>query len=420
MIDVPAPTFAQPWEPRDDVRITDIRTIVTAPEGIPLVVVKVLTSDDGLEGLGCATFTQRWQAVAAYIEHLRPLLVGRYPGDIEDLTRLIRFSSYWREGPVGNNALSGIDMALWDIAGKRAGMPVYELLGGRVRAAADVYLHAEGADAEDTAAHAEELREAGLRHIRVQSGQQGIGHYGAPPTVGEYGWAKNPRGWRVDEYLRRTPQLFARMRELLGDDVALLHDVHSRLIPRQAVSLLRDLEPYRPFFIEDVLAPEHWERLPEVAAVSSVPIAVGELATSFTEAARLVRTHAVDYLRCHISDVGGLSAARRLAVLCDIEGVRTAWHSPGDASPFAVAAAVALDVTSPAFGIQEGHVYNEATHEVFPGMIDIENGWLTPRDEPGWGVDVDEAAAARYPAALSGHDAWAAGVRSTDGALIAP
>lgn len=416
----PPLTFAQPWAARDDVRITDVQAVVTAPEGIPLVVVKVLTSDDGLYGLGCATFTQRWQAVVAYLDHIRPLLVGRYPGDIEDLTRLIRFSAYWREGPVGNNALSGVDMALWDIAGKRAGMPVYELLGGRVRAAAEVYLHAEGPDAEATAEHAEELRAEGLRHIRVQTGQQGIGHYGAPPAPGLYDWARHPQGWRVSEYLRRTPELFARMRELLGDDVELLHDVHSRLSPRQAIALLRDLEPYRPFFIEDVIAPEHWDRLPEVAAVSSVPLAVGELATSFTEAARLVRTHAVDYLRAHISDVGGLSAARRLAVLADIEGVRTAWHSPGDASPFAVAAAVALDVSSPAFGVQEGHVYNEASHEVFPGMLDIENGWLTPSDAPGWGVDLDERAAARFPAGLSGHDGWAAGVRSTDGALIAP
>lgn len=420
MTDAAPTTFAQPWIPRDDVRITDVRAVVTAPEGIPLVVVKVLTSDDGLYGLGCATFTQRWRAVVAYLDHLRPLLVGRYPGDIEDLGRLIRFSAYWREGPVGNNALSGIDMALWDIAGKRAGTPVYELLGGRVRAAADVYLHAEGADPEATAAHAEQLRDEGLRHIRVQTGQAGIGHYGAPPAADPYTWAKHPQGWRVEEYLRRTPRLFQRMRELLGDEVELLHDVHSRLTPRQAIALTRALEPYRPFFLEDVLAPEHWDRLPEVAAASPVPLAVGELATSFTDAARLVRTHSVDFIRCHLSDIGGLSAGRRLATLADVEGIRTAWHSPGDASPFAVAAAVALDVSSPAFGVQEGHRYSEACHEVFPGMLDIVDGWLTPSDAPGWGVDLDEREAARYPAGVSGHDAWAAGVRAPDGGLIAP
>jgi mannonate dehydratase len=412
--------FAQPWLPREDVRITDIRAIVTAPEGIPLAVVRVDTDQPGLYGYGCATFTQRWKAVVAFLEHVRPLVVGRYPGDIDDLTRLVRFTGYWREGPVGNNALSGLDMALWDIAGKRAGMPVYEMFGGRVRAAADTYLHAEGADAEATTDHARELIAAGQRHVRIQVGQQGTGHYGAPPLPGEFAWAKHAAGWRVEDYLVATPRLFAHVREELGDGVELLHDVHSRLSPSQAITLSRSLEPYRPFFVEDVLAPEHWHRLGEVRQASPVPIAVGELATSFTDAARLVREHQVDYLRAHLSDVGGVSAARRLAVLADIEGVRTAWHSPGDASPFAVAAAVALDVTSPAFGIQEGHVYNEATHEVFPGMIDIVDGWLTPNDAPGWGIEVDEKAAARFPAGLSGHDAWAAKVRAPDGALIAP
>lgn len=413
-------TFDQPWMPRENVRITDVRAIVTAPEGIPLVVVRIDTDQDGLWGYGCATFTQRWQAVVAFLDHLRPLLVGRYPGDIEDLLRLVRFTGYWREGPVGNNALSGIDMALWDIAGKRAGMPVYELFGGRVRAAADTYLHAEGADLDETTAHARELMAAGQRHVRIQTGQQGVGHYGAPPVAGSFAWAKNPAGWRVEDYLVRTPELFAHVREALGDGVELLHDVHSRLTPATAIALARSLEPYRPFFLEDVLAPEHWHRLAEVRAASPVPIAVGELATSFTDAARLIREHHVDYVRSHLSDVGGVSAARRLAVLADIEGVRTAWHSPGDASPFAVAAAVALDVTSPAFGIQEGHVYNDETHEVFPGMIDIVDGWLTPNDALGWGIEMDEAAAARFPAGLSGHDAWAAGVRAPDGALIAP
>lgn len=416
----PPETFAQPWDARSDVRITDVRAIVTAPEGIPLVVIKITTSDDGLHGLGCATFTQRWQAVVAYLDHVRRLLIGRYPGDIEDLLRLVRFSAYWREGPVGNNVLSGVDMALWDIAGKRAGAPVYELFGGRVRAAADVYLHAGGSTLEETADEARELMASGLRHVRIQTGQPGIGHYGAPPTADRYTWAKTPTGWRAEEYLRRTPALFARVRETLGEEVELLHDVHSRLTPKTAVLLARSLEEYRPFFLEDVLAPEFWDRLPAVRDASPVPIAVGELATSASDAARLIRTHAVDFIRCHLSDIGGVTAGRRLAVLADLEGVRTAWHSPGDASPVAVAAAVALDVTSPAFGIQEGHVYNEATHEVFPGMIDIVDGWLTPSDAPGWGVDLDERAAARFPAGFSGHDAWAAGVRAPDGALVAP
>jgi len=414
--------FAPPWRGRDDIVITGVRTITTAPEGIPLVVVRVDTSEPGLYGLGCATFTQRWRAVTAYVEeYLAPLVIGRYPGDIGDLVRLARFAPYWREGPVTNNAISGLDMALWDIAGKRAGMPVHELLGGKVRDAADTYLHASGSTVEATIEHAHELRAEGFRHIRLQTGQPGIGHYGVgrDETIGFPG-APYPLGWSVEEYLARTPRLFERARAELGDEVALLHDVHSRLTPKQAVLLARALEPSRLFFLEDVVAPEHWDRLPEVRSAAPVPIAVGELATSLRDALRLVLEGGVDFIRCHISAIGGLSAGRTVATAAEIAGVRTAWHSPGDTSPIGAAANVALDVSSPAFGIQEGHRFSDAVHEVFPGTLRIVDGWIRPNDAPGFGIDLDEVAAARYPAGRSGHDAWAAGVRAPDGALAAP
>jgi mannonate dehydratase len=415
------PTFDQPWAARDETRITSVRTIVTAPEGIPIVVVRVDTNQPGLYGLGCATFTQRWHAVTAFVEeHLERLVVGRYPGDIEDLIRLAKLSAYWREGPVSNNALSGLDMALWDIAGKRAGMPVHELIGGKVRAAAETYLHAGGASKEEAVEDAHRLIAAGWRHVRLQAGQRGIGSYGSRGTGGGYPDAPYPDGWRVEEYLRNTPALFDYARGELDPDIELLHDVHSRLTPKQAVTLARSLEPYRLFFLEDVLAPEHWAQLPGVRAASPVPIAVGELATSVSAAADLVIGGGVDFLRCHISAIGGFTPARKLAALAEFFGVQTAWHAPGDTSPVAAAANVALDVTSPAFGIQEGHVFNEATREVFPGTLEIVNGWIRPNETPGWGIDLDEAEAARYPAGLSGHDAWAAGVRGTDGGLRYP
>lgn len=414
-------TFAQPWPVRDDLRIRSVRTIVTAPEGIPLVVVRIDTTEPGLYGLGCATFTQRWPAVRAYVdEHWERLLVGRYPGDIGDLTRLAAYSGYWRGGPVTNNAISGIDQALWDIAGKRAGMPVYELLGGKVRAAADTYLHAGGRHIDDTIRLAEELIERGQRHVRLQVSTPGGGGYGAPRLSTEYPDAPYRDGWSARDYLRRTPDLFAAARETLPPNVELLHDVHSRLTPKEAVVLARALEPYGLFFLEDVLPPEHWDRLPEVRAASPVPLAVGELTTSLTDAVRLVRDGGVDFIRCHVSDIGGLTPARKLADLAELCGVRTAWHGPGDTSPIGAAANVALDVTSAAFGIQEGHVYAEATHEVFPGTLRIVDGWLYPNDTPGWGIDVDLDAAAAYPPELSRYDAWVAGVRRPDGALEAP
>ncbi|RZT17254.1 mannonate dehydratase [Kribbella sp. VKM Ac-2569] len=413
--------FDQPWPARDDIRIREVKAIVTAPQGIPLVVVKIDTTEPGLYGLGCATFTQRWKAVQTFVdEHMSRLLVGRYPGDIGDLTRLASYSGYWRGGPVTNNAISGIDQALWDIAGKRAGMPVYELLGGKVRAAADTYIHASGRTIDDTIDHAQKLITQGWRHIRLQISTPGGGGYGAPQVPTLYPDAPYHNGWSARDYLRTTPELFAEARHALPDNIELLHDVHSRLTPKEAVLLARSLEQHRLFFLEDVLAPELWDRLPEVRAASPVPLAVGELTTSFGDAVRLIRDGGVDFIRSHVSDIGGLTPARKLADLAEISGVRTAWHGPGDTSPIGAAANVALDVTSVAFGIQEGHIYNEATYEVFPGTLRIEDGWLRPNEAPGWGIDVDLEAAARYPAELSGHDEWAAGVRRIDGALEAP
>lgn len=415
------PQALPPWPGRDNLRVTAVRAVVTAPEGLPLVVVRVDTSDPGLYGLGCATFTQRYAAVAAAVdEHVGPLVIGRHPADIEDITRLIHYSSYWRNGPVLNNALSGVDQALWDIAGKRAGMPVYELLGGRSRAAVEVYTHASGATIEQTLDRAEELLADGYRHIRLQVGGPGLGTYGAPGTRGGYPRSPNPDGWDVHQYLASTPELFAGARQRFGAEVSLMHDVHSRLTPKQAIVLARALEPYRLSFLEDVIAPEHYDRLPEVRASSPVPIAMGEQIGSVTDAVRLVQAGGVDLLRLHTSAVGGLTPTRKLVALAELLGVRTAFHSPGDISPVGVAANLAIDVSTPAFGYQESHTYNDATLEVFPGTPVVRDGYLTPSSGPGLGVDIDEKAASRFPPTKFLFDRWAASVRRPDGGLEAP
>ena len=414
-------SFPPPWPSRDNVRITGVRAVVTAPEGANLVVVRIDTSDDGLWGLGCATFHQRFAAVAATIDqHVAPLLIGRHPADITDIGRLVHFSSYWRQGPVLNSALSGVDMALWDIAGKRAGMPVYELLGGRIRGKVPVYLHAAGASVGEALDDAARLVDEGYHYIRLQSGQPGLGAYGAPGTANGYPGAPYPDGWDVNAYLRLAPRLFAAARERFGDSIELLHDVHSRLTPKQAIVLARSLEPYGLFFLEDVVAPEFYDRLPEVRAASPVPIAVGELLSSVPEAARLVTGGGVDLLRLHISAVGGLTPARKLADLCELSGVQTAWHAPADVSPVGFAANLALDLTSPAFGIQEGHVYPPAVHEMFVGTPVLEAGYAAASERPGWGIDLDERLVPKYPPVTGGHERWANLVRRPDGAIEAP
>ena len=229
-----------------DLRITDVKAICTAPDGIRLVVVKVETNEPGLYGLGCATFTQRPLAVVAAVDdYLRPFLLGRNPADIEDIYQTSYLSSYWRSGPVLNNALSGVDQALWDIKGKRAGMPVYQLLGGKCRDRVPLYAHASGRDFQELADQVRAYMAQGYRYVRCQAAVPGLSTYGA---VGSAAGA-----WEPTPYCQMVPKMFAYLREQVGDEVELLHDVHERIPPIQAVGLAKELEPYKLFFLEDAL-----------------------------------------------------------------------------------------------------------------------------------------------------------------------
>jgi mannonate dehydratase len=407
-------------------RITRVKAICTAPDGIRLVVVKVETSEPGLYGLGCATFTQRPLVVVTAIEqYLEPLLIGRDPDDIEDIYQSAYVSSYWRSGPVLNNALSGVDQALWDIKGKRAGMPVYQLFGGKCRQAAPLYAHASGRDFEQVEDAARRFMDQGYRYVRCQVDVPGYSTYGTSGYAARD--AQQPAQLRSDQppwepgpYCRIVPRLFERMRANLGDEVELLHDVHERVPPIQAIRLARDLEPYRLFFLEDAFAPEDVEYFRILRQQSAIPIAMGELFVNQAEYVPLIRDRLIDFIRVHISDIGGLSMARKLAALCEFFGVRTAWHGPGDVSPVGHAANLQLDLACHNFGIQEQHLFGERTREVFPGCPAVRAGALWPNERPGFGVDLDERAAARYP--FPDHEyngAWPA-IRRADGTVIRP
>ena len=196
---------------RRGLRITAVKAICTAPDGIRLVVVKVETNEPGLYGLGCATFTQRPLAVVAAVQdYLRPYLLGRNPDDIEDIYQTSYLSSYWRNGPVLNNALSGVDQALWDIKGKRAGMPVYQLLGGKCRDRVALYAHAAGRDFQEVAEQVRAYMEQGYRYVRCQVAVPGLATYGA-------GMRRAQAAWEPTPYCQRVPKLFAYLREQLGD-----------------------------------------------------------------------------------------------------------------------------------------------------------------------------------------------------------
>lgn len=378
--------------------IRDVRAICTAPDGIRLVVVKVETSEPGLYGLGCATFTQRPLAVVTAVEeYLKPFLVGRNPQQIEDIQQSAYLSSYWRSGPVLNNALAGVDIALWDIKGKLAGLPVYELLGGQCRDAATLYMHASGRDADELEARARRLMAQGFRHIRCQVQVPGVATYGASDQPA---WDSSvpPGGtWDPAAYQRVVPKLFETLRVRLGDEVELLHDIHERLPPIQAIALAKELEQFRLFFLEDPFAPEDSGYFPLLRQQTAIPIAMGELFVDVNAYVPLITGRLIDFVRAHITAIGGLSPARKLAALAEFFGVRTAWHGPGDVSPVGHAANLHLDLAVHNFGIQEGHLFGERTREVFPGTPEIRDGALWANDRPGLGVDLDEGLAARYP-----------------------
>jgi mannonate dehydratase len=381
-------------------KITDIKTVLTAPAGIRLVVVKVLTSEAGLYGLGCATFTQRARVVETAVDkYLKPFLLGKNPLQIEDVWQSCFVSSYWRNGPVLNNAISGVDMALWDILGKRAGLPVYQLLGGKCRTAVDTYCHASGGNLKEVEASARRFLERGYRYVRAQVGIPGLSTYGSggKPADPQAPANSQTRVWEPRAYVRTVPKLFEHLRTQLGDEVELLHDVHERVPPVLAFQLAKDLEKFQLFFLEDPLSPEDVGYFTHLRQQSSTPIAMGELFNNPNEWVALVSGRLIDFIRIHLSQVGGLTMARKVAALCEFFAVRTAWHGPGDVSPVGHAANVHLDLATPNFGIQEGREFTQAEQDVFPGCPELKSGAYHVSDRPGLGIDLDEKLAAKFP-----------------------
>ena len=381
-------------------KITDIKTILTAPAGIRLVVVKVSTNEPGLYGLGCSTFTQRPRVVETAIDrYLKPFLLGKDPTRIEDIWQSSWVSSYWRNGPVLNNALSGVDMALWDILGKRADLPLYELLGGKCRNAVDTYRHASGGSFKEVEDRVRDYMQQGYRHVRAQVRVEGLSTYGARSRGVDPSLPENQRAdvWEPKPYVRAVPRMFDHLRSQLGEEVELLHDVHERVPPILAIQLAKDLEPYRLFFLEDPFSPEDIGYFEHLRRQSSTPIAMGELFNNAHEWTSLVTDRLIDYIRVHLSQVGGLTVARKMAALCEFFAVRTAWHGPGDVSPVGHAANVHLDLATPNFGIQEAREFSQAELDVFPGCPELRDGYYWANDKPGLGIDLDETLAAKFP-----------------------
>ena len=401
------------------VTITKVRAILTAPGGSNLVIVKVETSEPGLYGVGCATFTQRAAVLVPAVDiYLNDFAVGRDVDNIEDIWMATYVSSYWRNGPVLNNALSGLDQALWDIKGKRAKMPVYQLLGGRSRINVDTYVHASSPTLEGLAEQVQGFMEKGWRHIRIQQG--GYGARAADGAIADFKAAKYGRDTDapsdMGEYLRSVPRMFDHIRKVCGEKIELLHDMHEQPEPIQAINMIKQLEQYRPFFIEDPFSPENMPWFKQLRAATSVPLAMGELFNNINEFREPMVQQLFDFIRCHISQIGGITPAMKVARLGEWFNVRTAWHGPGDTSPVGHQANNHIDLAVFNFGIQESQTFNTRVQEVFPGTPVIEKGYYVVTEEPGLGIDINEKEAAKYPIRYNGMGT----IRKNDGTIMKP
>ncbi len=385
-------------------KISEVRVITTCPAGQTFVVVKVLT-DAGVYGVGEGTKNGRELAVAALLEHhIAPTLIGRDPGAIEDIWKFLYRGAYWRGGPIQMAALAAVDMALWDIKGKVAGLPVYSLLGGPTRSKLLTYVHTHGRDLAEAANEVRKAQALGYRVIRTQVQVPGApGAYGAEdPDDPAYQRAKAARlpyegTWEPEAYLRTVPKLFDYLRRTVGWDVQLFHDAHGRLTPIEAARLLRELEPYKLLYLEDPIGPEHAPSMRRVREAGTTPIAIGEIVSSRYEILPMIVEQTIDYMRCSPIHVGGITEGKKLAAIGEPYEVRTAYHGPGDVSPIGAAASAHVGMAIPNFGIQEWVRHPDPVHEVLTGGPWFDDGYLRLSDAPGLGVDIDEAHAAKYP-----------------------
>jgi mannonate dehydratase len=396
-----------------------------------LAVVKVETNQPGLYGLGCATFAYRVLAVKCLIEkYLAPLLLGRDAEAIEELWQLMHQNAYWRSGPIENSAISGIDMALWDIKGKLANMPLYQLFGGKVRAGVPIYRHADGKGLSEICDNIEKYRAQGITHIRCQCGGYGGNGYGKAPMTAPFGASD---GIYLDsaKYVSDTIKLFEGIRNRVGWDVHLCHDVHERLQPIDAIRFACAMEPFDLFFLEDVIPLEESDWMRQLRAKTNIPLAQGELFTNPHEWRTLITDRLIDFIRVHLSQIGGITPGRKLQIFAEQFGVRTAWHGPGDMSPLAHAANIHIDLGARNFGIQEWSGTEppnfviqeikgprEALLDVFPGLPEIRNGYVYANDGPGLGVDIDEKEAEKHPCEQT-ETTWTQ-TRLMDGTLQTP
>jgi mannonate dehydratase len=381
-------------------RITNAEVVVTSP-GRNFVTLQI-TTDDGVTGLGDGTLNGRELAVASYLrDHVVPLLIGRDAHRIEDTWQYLYRGAYWRRGPVTMAAVAAVDVALWDIKAKVAGLPLYQLLGGASRTGLRAYGHASGRDLPELLDSVRAHLEQGYRSIRIQSGVPGLdaiyGIGGPAPELEPRIPLPFEEVWDSRAYLRHIPTVFEAVRHEFGPELPLLHDVHHRLTPIQAAKLGKALEPYDLFWLEDCTPAENQEGLRLVRQHTTTPLAIGEVLNSVVDYQTLIREQLIDYVRSAVTHTGGVTAMRKLFDLAAQYQIKSGIHGPADISPVGMAAGLHLGLAIHNFGIQEFAPHSAETYEVFARAYTFADGYLHPGEEPGLGVTLDRKAADAHP-----------------------
>lgn len=388
-------------------RLEEIRTILTCPDRNYLIV--KITADNGLVGYGDATLNGRELAVQSLLDHhLSSWLRGWDTDAIEKIWQSVTRQQYWRGGAILMTALSGIDMALWDLKGKKLGAPLYSLLGGKSRDRVRVYFHAHGKTDEELVGRCRQIMAAGCTAVRYSFEtpdpfEPGLAHRqphqdvaGGDRLEASLDALRQPPRWDSSVYMKDLPRVTEILRRELGPDVQLIHDVHQRLTPIQAATVAKRLEPYNLLYLEDPVEP-HSQGLGVVRASSCTPIGMGELWVTAQEYLPALQRHWIDYLRVDVSHAGGITGLMKASTLADAYQVSMAFHGPSDISPLAHSANMHIDAAIVNFGIQEFVEPDSRARQVFAWRYSYSDGCVTLEDAPGLGVRVDEESASRFP-----------------------
>jgi mannonate dehydratase len=405
------------------VKITDAKVFLGGPKK-NYVTLKIMT-DQGIYGLGDASLNNRETMPAKYLQdYIIPNLIGKDPRNSEDIWQFLYRGAYFRGGPIAMAAYGAVDIALWDIKAKLAGLPLYQLFGGKSRDGALVYAHATGADLEDLMDSIAYYVEAGYKAVRVQCGipDMPTTSYGVTEDKGDVknyitdfsGIRPKVEIWDTGRYMRYMPGALMAIRERFGPELHILHDVHHRLTPREAAEFAKAVEPVGLFWLEDPTPAEDQDALKLLRAHSTVPVAIGEVFNTIWDCNKLIEQELIDFIRVAVTYAGGITHVKRIVDLAHLHHVRTGFHGAPSHSPICMAAQAHLNVWAPNFGIQEYLVLGTPECDaLFPSEHKLENGMFYVSDAPGHGVDFDEKEVERYSYEPGSHPI----VRLTDGTM---